>query len=78
MITHQSRVSIHEYTKRKLEVYHFKTTKASKESSKDLQSDKNPTVEDLKTMIQMDLIKNNVVTTDDINLATKSYGPGVG
>ena len=37
-----------------------------------------PTVEDLKAMIRMNLIKNNVVTTDDVNLATKAYGPDVG
>jgi hypothetical protein len=37
-----------------------------------------PTVDDLKAMTSMNLIKNNVVTTDDINLATKAYGPDVG
>jgi hypothetical protein len=37
-----------------------------------------PMVDDLKTMIRMNLIKNNVVTTDDVNLATKAYGPDVG
>ena len=37
-----------------------------------------PTVNDLKAMIRMNLIKNNVVTTDDVNLATKAYGPDVG
>ena len=37
-----------------------------------------PTVDDKKTMIRMNLIKNNVVTTDDVNLATKAYGPDVG
>jgi hypothetical protein len=26
----------------------------------------------------MNLIKNNVVTRDDVNLATKAYGPDVG
>ena len=26
----------------------------------------------------MNLIKDNVVTTDDVNLATKAYGPDVG
>jgi hypothetical protein len=36
-----------------------------------------PTVDDLKAMIHMNLIKNNVVTTDDVNLATKTYGPDV-
>jgi hypothetical protein len=37
-----------------------------------------PTVEDLKAMIWMNLIKNNVVTTDDVNLATKAFGPDIG
>jgi hypothetical protein len=37
-----------------------------------------PTVDDLKAMIRMNLIKNNVVTTADVNLATKAYGPDVG
>jgi hypothetical protein len=33
-----------------------------------------PTVDNLKAMIRMNLIKNNVVTTEDVNLATKAYG----
>jgi hypothetical protein len=33
-----------------------------------------PTGDNLKAMIRMNLIKNNVVTTDDVNLATKAYG----
>ena len=37
-----------------------------------------PTIDDLKAMIRMNLIKNNVVTTADVNLATKAYGPDVG
>ena len=37
-----------------------------------------PTIVDLKLMIQMNLIKNNEVTIDDVNLATKAYGPDVG
>jgi hypothetical protein len=36
-----------------------------------------PTVDDLKAMIRMNLIKNNVVTTEDVNLATKAYGPDI-
>jgi hypothetical protein len=35
------------------------------------------TVDDLKAMIRMNLNKSNVVTTDDVNLATKAYGPDV-
>jgi hypothetical protein len=37
-----------------------------------------PTVDDLKAMIRMNLIKNNVVTPDDVNLAPQAYGPDVG
>ena len=37
-----------------------------------------PTVDNLKEMIWMNLIKENVMTTDDVNLATKYYGPDVG
>ena len=36
------------------------------------------TVDDLKAMIQMNPIKNNKVTTDDVNLAMKDNGPYVG
>jgi hypothetical protein len=36
-----------------------------------------PTVDDLKTMIRMNLIKNCTVTTEDVNLATKAYGPDI-
>jgi hypothetical protein len=36
-----------------------------------------PTMDDLKAMIRLNLIKNNQVTTDDVNLATKAYGPDV-
>ena len=37
-----------------------------------------PTESDLKAMIQMSIIKNNKVTTDDVNLATKAYGLDIG
>ena len=33
---------------------------------------------DIKAMIQNNLINNNKVIIDDVNLATKSYGPDVG
>ena len=36
------------------------------------------TVDDLKAVIWMNLIKNNVVTTEDVNLSTKAYSPDVG
>ena len=35
-------------------------------------------MEDLKALIRMNLIRNNPVTTKDINLAEKVYGPDVG
>ena len=37
-----------------------------------------PSMEDLKAMIRMNLIRYNPVTTKDINLAEKVYGPDVG
>ncbi len=37
-----------------------------------------PTVSDLKAMIRMNLIRNNIVTTEDVNLATKAYGEDIG
>jgi hypothetical protein len=36
-----------------------------------------PMVDDLKAIIWMNLIRNNQVTTDDVNLATKAYGPDI-
>jgi hypothetical protein len=36
-----------------------------------------PTVDDFKAMIRMNLIKNCVVTTEDVNLAMKAYGPDI-
>ena len=35
------------------------------------------TADDLKAMIHISIINNNVVTTDDVNLDTKSYGPDI-
>ena len=37
-----------------------------------------PTVDDLKAMIRMNLIRNNIVTTEDVNLAEKAFGADVG
>ena len=37
-----------------------------------------PTMDDLKAMIRMNLIKNNVVAMDNTNLAMKAYDPDVG
>jgi len=36
-----------------------------------------PSLDDLKAMIRMNLIKNNSVTTEDINLAAREFGPDV-
>ena len=36
-----------------------------------------PTLEDLKSIIRMNLIRNNKVTTEDVNLALKTLGPDV-
>jgi hypothetical protein len=36
-----------------------------------------PTVEDLKSMIRMNLIRNTKVTTKDVSLAIKAFGPDV-
>ena len=37
-----------------------------------------PTVDDLKAMILMNIIRNNIVTTVDINLATIVFGSDIG
>jgi hypothetical protein len=37
-----------------------------------------PTLDDLIAMIRMNLIKNNEVTTEDVNLATRLYGEDIG
>ena len=36
-----------------------------------------PTTADLKSVIRMDIIRNNVVTTEDIALAEKIYGKDI-
>ena len=36
-----------------------------------------PSVDDLKAMIRMNLIRNNEVTTEDVKLAIKAFGPDV-
>ena len=37
-----------------------------------------PTIDNLKALIRMNLIRNNLVTTEDVNLATKAYGADIG
>jgi hypothetical protein len=36
-----------------------------------------PTVDDLKAMIQLNIIRDNIVTTEDVNLAVQAFGPDV-
>jgi hypothetical protein len=38
----------------------------------------NLTTDDLKAIIWMNLIQNNIVTTNDVNLATKVFGEDIG
>ena len=45
---------------------------------KALQTIGTPTTKDLKAMRKMNLIKNSKITTADINLAEKAFGPDVG
>ena len=37
-----------------------------------------PSVEDFKAILKMNLIKNCPITTEDINLAEKIFGPDIG
>ena len=37
-----------------------------------------PTTTDLKSMLRMNLIKNSEITSEDVNLAEKVFGPDVG
>ena len=37
-----------------------------------------PTMYDLKVMIRMNLTDNNEVTTDDVKISSKTYGPYFG
>eukprot|EP00957_Ditylum_brightwellii_P021123 1592475-Ditylum_brightwellii.AAC.1 len=50
----------------------------AKQARKLLEALGSPSVPDLKAMIHMSLIKDNQVTTEDINLAIKAYGPNMG
>jgi hypothetical protein len=36
-----------------------------------------PTVDDMKAMIHMNMIKNNEVTTADVTIAEKAFGPDI-
>jgi hypothetical protein len=36
-----------------------------------------PSINEMKTIIQMNVIKNNPVTTEDVNIAKKIFGPDV-
>eukprot|EP00957_Ditylum_brightwellii_P018392 1384294-Ditylum_brightwellii.AAC.1 len=47
----------------------------AKVSHKTLEVLGTPSIQDLKAMIQMNLIRNNKVTTKDVNLAEQAFGP---
>eukprot|EP00957_Ditylum_brightwellii_P180599 13756554-Ditylum_brightwellii.AAC.1 len=46
----------------------------AKQARKLLEALRSPSVPDLKAMICMNLIKDNQITTEDVNLAIKAYG----
>ena len=50
----------------------------AKNARKVFQAIGTPTTQDIKAMIRMNLIKNAKITTEDINLTEKAYGPDVG
>ena len=52
--------------------------KRAKMARKALQALGSPTTNDLKAMLRMNLIRNAKITTEDINLAEKAFGPDVG
>ena len=52
--------------------------KRAKAARKAYQAIGTPTNQDFKAMIRMNLIKNARVTTNNINLAKKTFGPDVG
>ena len=49
-----------------------------KRARKAYQAAGTPTAWDFKNLIRMDLVKDNKITTEDINLAEKVYGPDIG
>ena len=52
--------------------------KRAKAARKVFQAVGTPTTQDLKAIIRMNLIKNMEITTEDVNLAEKAFGPDVG
>ena len=52
--------------------------KRAKAVRKAFQAIGTPTTQDFKAMIRMNLIRNAKVTTEDINLAEKAFGPDIG
>ena len=52
--------------------------KRAKAARKIFQAVGTPTTQDLKAIIRMNLIKNMEITTEDVNLAEKAFGPDVG
>ena len=52
--------------------------KRAKAARKAYQAISTPTTQDFKAMIRVNLMKNKRVTTNNINLAKKTFGPDVG
>ena len=52
--------------------------KRAKAARKVLQAIGTPTTQDSKAIIRMNLVKNSEITTEDVNLAEKAFGPDVG
>ena len=50
----------------------------ARKARKALQAIGTPTTQDLKAVIRMNMIKNSEITTEDVNLAEKAFGPDVG
>ena len=61
-----------------LEVMSERQKNRAKAARKAYQAIGTPTTQDFKAMIRMNLIKNNRVTTKDVILAEKAFGPDVG
>ena len=53
---------------------HSKTENWANKSQELYEAIVTPTMDDLKSMIQINLINNNEVTANYVNLSTKAYG----
>ena len=50
----------------------------SQDGQKVFQASGTPTIKDLKAVIRMNMIKNNKISTENVNLAKKALGPDIG